>query len=101
MLVLSAPAAFFLHVFYGKALFLALSLWAYLFALKRNWIGVGILLALLTAARLPALLVIGLCGLEYLHSYSWNLKKAFNKNILWFLLAPPRLHSLRTLFICY
>lgn len=88
MLVLSAPAAFFLHVFYGEALFLALSLWAYLFALKRNLIGVGIFLALLTAARLPALLVIGLCGLEYLRSYNWNLKKAFNKNILWFLLAP-------------
>ena len=88
LLVLSAPAAFFLHVFYGEALFLALSLWAYLFALKRNWVGVGVILALLTAARLPSLLIIGLCALEYLRSYGWSIKKAFNKHLLWFLLAP-------------
>lgn len=50
--------------------------------------GVGVILALLTAARLPSLLIIGLCALEYLRSYGWSIKKAFNKHLLWFLLAP-------------
>jgi len=88
ILLLSAPAAFFMHVFYGEAIFIALSFWAYYFSLKKNWLGVGILLAVLTASRLPSILIVALCGLEYLHSYSWNLKKAFNKNLFWFLLAP-------------
>jgi len=87
-LFLSAPAAFFLHAFYSEAVFVALAFLAYLFALRRNWLGVGILLAILTSSRLPAILIIGLCGLEYLRSYSWNIKKALNKNILYFLLAP-------------
>jgi len=88
LLLLSAPAAFFMHAFYGEAIFIALSFWAYYFALKKNWLGVGILLAVLTSSRLPAILIVALCGLEYLRSYSWNIKEAFNKKLLWFLLAP-------------
>ena len=87
-MVLAAPAAFFMHVFYSEAVFMAVSLWAYYFALKRQWLGVGILLAVLSAARLPALLIIALCGLEFLRAYDWNLKKVFNKNLLYFLLVP-------------
>jgi len=87
-MVLAAPAAFFMHVFYSEAVFMAISLWAYYLALKRQWLGVGILLAVLSAARLPALLIIALCGLEFLRAYDWNLKKVFNKNLLYFLLAP-------------
>jgi len=88
VLLLSAPAAFFMHTFYSEAIFVALSFWAYYFALKRNWLGVGILLAILTSSRLPSILIVALCGLEYLRSYDWNIKKALNKKILWFLLAP-------------
>ncbi|MFZ1301799.1 MAG: hypothetical protein WAQ27_04485 [Candidatus Microsaccharimonas sp.] len=88
ILLLSAPAAFFLHVFYGEAIFIALSFWAYLFALKRQWLIMALLLGLLTASRLPALLIIGLCGLEYLRSYHWKIKDAFNKNVLYFLFVP-------------
>lgn len=87
-LVLSAPAAFFMHVFYSEAVFMALSFWAYYYALKRNWLGVGILLALLTAARLPSILVIALCGLEFMRAYDWKWRQFFNKNVLYFLLAP-------------
>lgn len=87
-LILCAPTAFFLHVFYSEAVFMALSLWAYLFALKRNWLGVGILLAVLTATRLPSVLILALCGLEFLRAYNWKPKQFFNKNALFFLLAP-------------
>lgn len=87
-LLLSAPAAFFMHVFYSEALFIALSFWAYYFALKRRWFGVGILLALLTATRLPSVLIVALCGLEFMRAYDWNIKKIFNKNLLLFLLVP-------------
>jgi len=87
-LVLCAPAAFFMHVFYSEALFMALSFWAYIFALRRNWLYMGILLAVLTSVRLPSILIIGLCGLEFMRAYDWNIKKIFNKKILYFLLAP-------------
>jgi hypothetical protein len=84
ILFLCAPAAFFLHVFYSEATFIALGFWAYYFALQKRWPLVGILLAVLTAARLPSILFIALCGLEFLRCHSWRI----NKNILWFLLAP-------------
>ena len=85
---LSFPSAFFLHVFYSEALFIAVAFWAYWWALEKKWRYVGMLLAVLTAARLPSLLFVALCGLEYLRAYHWDIKRALNKNILWFLLAP-------------
>lgn len=87
-LFLLSPAAFFLHQFYGEAIFAAIGFWAYAFSLHKKWLYVGILLAFLTASRLPSLLFIGLCGLEYLRSYNWKVQKALNPNILYFLLAP-------------
>ena len=87
-LFLCFPAAFFMHVFYGEAIFVALGLWAYLFALQRRWWVVGALLAVLSAARLPAVLFMALCALEYLRTYSWKIRKALNPHALWFLLAP-------------
>lgn len=87
-LFLLSPAAFFLHQFYGEAIFAAIGFWAYAFALQKKWLYVGILLALLTASRLPSLLFVGLCGLEFLRAYDWNIKKALNPKILYFLLAP-------------
>jgi hypothetical protein len=83
-----SPAAFFMHMFYSEALFTAIALCAYLFALQRRWWLCGALLGILTAGRLPALLFVGLCGLEYLRSYGWNIKEAINKHILAFILAP-------------
>lgn len=88
LVLLSFPSAFFMHVFYTEALFIALGFGAYLFALKKNWKAVGILLALITAARLPGILFILLCGLEYLRVHEWNIKKALNQQIAWLLLAP-------------
>lgn len=87
-LFLASPAAFFLHQFYSEALFCALVFSAYYFALKQKWAVMAILLGISTAARLPALLFVGLCGLEFMRSYDWNVRKIWNKNLLWFLLAP-------------
>lgn len=85
---LASPAAIFLHFLYTEAIFCAIAFWAYLFALRREWWKMAILLAILTSARLPAILFIALCGLEYLRSYKWNIKKAINKNLLWFIVTP-------------
>jgi hypothetical protein len=87
-LALAAPAGFFFHVFYSESVFLALSVWAYLFALRKQWLPMAVLLAALTATRLPSVLVIALCGLEYLRAYGWNIKTALNRSVLAFLLVP-------------
>lgn len=88
LLLLIFPTAFFLHAFYGEAVFLALGCWAYYFALKRRWLFMAILLAFLSATRLPAILFIALCGLEFFRAYGWSIRKIFNKNLLYFLIAP-------------
>jgi Gpi18-like mannosyltransferase len=85
---ITSPVAIFLHMFYSEAIFCAIGFWAYLFALKRRWALVGITLAILTSARIPAILFVGLCGLEFMKTYEWNIKKIFNPKLLWFLLAP-------------
>lgn len=85
---LASPTAMFLHMFYSEAVFCAVAFWAYLFALRRQWGLMGSLLAVSTATRLPALLVVGLCGLEFMRAHGWSLKKIVNPNALWFLLAP-------------
>lgn len=87
-LVLSAPTAFFMHVFYSEALFMALGFWAYIYALRHKWLYMGIILAILTSARLPSLLIIGLCGLEFMRAYNWDFKKILNIKLLYFMLAP-------------
>lgn len=48
----------------------------------------GILLGLLTAARLPGVLFVGLCGLEYLRSCDWRLSRVGARPLVWFALAP-------------
>jgi Mannosyltransferase (PIG-V) len=87
-LFLAAPAAIFMHLFYTEAIFIALGFSAYAFALRGRWLLMAMSLAFLTAARLPALLFVGLCGLEYLRAYNWNIKQAVNRNLAYFLLAP-------------
>lgn len=88
MLFLTSPAALFLHFFYSEALFCAIGFWSYLFARQRQWWKMAVMLAILTAARFPAILFIGLCGLEFMRAYGWKVKKILNKNALWFLVTP-------------
>lgn len=84
---LTFPTAFFMHVFYSEALFCALAFWAYYFALRRRWLPMAILLAFLTAARLPSILFICLCFMEYLRAKQWKFTN-IDRNALYFLLAP-------------
>jgi len=91
---LAAPSAFFMHLFYGEALFVAIGFWAYAAALRQRWLLMGALLGLLTAARLPSLLFIGLCGLEYMRANQWDIKQIISPRLAYFLLAPVG-------FICY
>lgn len=89
LLFLASPAAFFLHMFYTEALFCAIAFWAYWFALERKWLQMALLLGLLTATRLPSLLFVGLCALEYVHAHHWSLRKTFqDKTVFLFLIAP-------------
>ena len=88
LLFLTFPTAFFMGQFYTEALFCALAFAAYYFALQKQWRTMAVLLAFLTATRLPSILVVGLCGLEYLRAHDWKLRQAFDKNLAWFLLAP-------------
>ena len=87
-LFLVSPAAIYLHMFYTEAMFCAIAFWAYWFALQRRWGYMALLLALLTSVRLPAILFIGLCALEFWRAHGWNIRKALNRQVLWFLLTP-------------
>lgn len=88
LFILAAPAAFFMHLFYTEAVFFCISAWAYLFSLQRRWWATSAMLALLTACRLPAILIVALCILEYLRAHDWNIKRSLNKDAYTFLLAP-------------
>lgn len=81
-LLLSAPSAYFLHVMYSEALFCAIAFWAYLFALRRQWVPMGLLLMPLTASRITAALFVGLCLLEFLRSRDW--RRVWSWHLLWF-----------------
>lgn len=87
-LFLASPAAIFLHMFYAEALFCALAFWAYLFALRRQWIYMALCLSLLATVKIPALLVIGLCGLEFARAHEWSIRKILNRNLLSFAIVP-------------
>ncbi|MFD5096671.1 mannosyltransferase family protein [Amycolatopsis thailandensis] len=81
---LTAPAAFFLHSFYSEAVFCALGFWAYLFALKRQWLWMGLCLIPLTASRITAAVFVGLCFLEFWRSAGWKPRGLLSWRVLWF-----------------
>ncbi|MEV4055495.1 mannosyltransferase family protein [Amycolatopsis sp. NPDC049688] len=81
---LTAPAAFFLHAFYSEAVFCALGFWAYLFALRRQWLWMGLTLIPLTASRITAAVFVGLCFLEFWRSKDWKLRGLLSWDLLWF-----------------
>lgn len=89
VVLLASPAAFFLHVFYSEAVFIAVAFWAYLFALKRQWLPMAILLAILTAARLPSILFVALCCMEYLRAHKWKLRSILESRTTLLLLLTP------------
>lgn len=88
LLLLSSPIAFIFHAFYTESLFLAISIWAFVFARRQLWWAMGVMLAISTATRLTGILVVGLCGLEYLRQRAWKPRRVLTPNLAWFLLAP-------------
>lgn len=89
LLFILSPAALFLHVFYSEAVFIAIGTWGYLFALKQRWGMMALCLMILTAARLPSVLFIALCGLEFLRTRQWRIKTVLsNTSLLWFFITP-------------
>jgi len=88
ILFLTSPAAIFLHFFYTEAIFCALAFWSYLFALRRQWWQMATFLALTAATRLPGILFVGLCALEFFRSYNWRPRQILNRHFLWFLITP-------------
>lgn len=81
---LTAPTAFFAHAFYSEAVFCALGFWAYLFALRRQWVFMGLTLIPLTATRITAVLFVGLCFLEFYRAKEWKLRGLLSWHLLWF-----------------
>jgi hypothetical protein len=87
-LFITSPAAIFMHFVYAEAIFCALAFWAYLFALRRQWWHMAVLLCLIAIVKVPALLVIGLCGLEFMRAHQWSVRKMLNRQALAFVLVP-------------
>ncbi len=89
IIFLLSPVAVFQNFFYTEALFCALTFSAYYYALKQKWSVMALLLVLVTATRLPGILVVGLCGLEYLRFHNWSIKNSLlDKRIFWFAVTP-------------
>lgn len=88
LIILCFPTAVYFHFFYTESLFCAITFGAFYMALKERWLLCCILLSFATATRLPAILFIGLCGLQYINSSNWNLKNIMKKELLYFIITP-------------
>jgi hypothetical protein len=69
---------------YSEALFCALGFWAYLFALRRQWVRMGLCLMPLTASRITAVLFVVLCLLEFFRAKNWRPRDLLSRHLLWF-----------------
>ncbi len=87
LIFLVFPTAYFMTAFYTEALFCTLGFGAFYFARRQNWALACLLLAGITATRLPGL-VFGLAVLvEYMSLKKFDYKR-FDRSLLWFLLVP-------------
>jgi len=66
LLLLAFPTAFFLGSFYNDSLFLALAVWSFYFAIKKNWLPAIILTALASATRVVGIALAAGVFVEYL-----------------------------------
>ena len=81
------PFAIFYSTIYTEALFLFLTIAAFYFSEKKNWLLVGLLACLASATRIFGIILFPVFLLVYLADRKFNLKK-IDKNILFILLAP-------------
>jgi len=81
------PFAIFYSTIYTEALFLFLTVAAFYFLEKRNWLLVGLFACLASATRIFGILLFVVFLLVYLSDKKFNLKK-IDKKLLFILLAP-------------
>ncbi|MGH7247577.1 MAG: mannosyltransferase family protein [Pseudomonadota bacterium] len=80
------PTAYFLHIGYTEALFLALVIGAFLAARTEHWLSAGILGGLASLTRVNGILLVAALGVEALHQL-WTIGRWRNR-WLWLLLVP-------------
>lgn len=82
------PTAFFLNVVYAESLFLFLSLAAFYYGLKKNFILAGIFGFFASLARITGILLFIPLIWEYFKNHNFKLKSVFNLKILPIFLIP-------------
>lgn len=86
-LLILFPTSFYFGSYYSESIFLALSVWSFYFARKKNWVLAGILGAFLTATRVVGIVIFPALLVEaYLQGKRFDYKK-----ILGLLLIPAGL----------
>jgi len=89
IMMMSAPTAFYFHLYYSEATYAAIGFWAYEFALARKFRNAFVLIAVLGAARLPFLLFLGLITLEFWRANEWRLGQTLKHPEARWLLTTP------------
>jgi hypothetical protein len=89
IMMMTAPTAYYFHLFYSEATYAAIGFWAYEFALQRKFRNAFLLIALLGLARLPFLLFLGLITLEFWRANDWRIGLAFKHREARWLFATP------------
>ncbi|ABS05567.1 hypothetical protein Krad_4104 [Kineococcus radiotolerans SRS30216 = ATCC BAA-149] len=90
LLFLAGPSAFFLAAVYTESVFCALTFAAFHHARRQHWGRACALLALLTASRSPAVVVVLAVLVEYLTRPGARGHRV-DRRVLWFLLTPAGL----------
>lgn len=97
LFLLTFPTAFFFNAVYTESLFLFLSLASIYYALKKKYWQAGLIGFLASLTRVTGILLAVPIGWEYLKEKDFNIKAAFEKNILPLFLMPLGTF----LFFCY
>jgi Gpi18-like mannosyltransferase len=81
------PFALFFSAAYTESLYLALAVWAFVFARQRRWVLACLLAGLCAATRVPGVLVGAALAIEYLNQKGFS-RRALDRDALAFLLVP-------------
>lgn len=71
-----APTAFYFSALYTESLYLMLSVIAFYYARRGNWLLASFAGAFLSATRIIGILILGAVGLEWLRAHGWTLATA-------------------------
>lgn len=81
------PFSFFFLSLYTESLFLLLIIASFYYARQGKWVVACILACLVSAVRLPGLLIAPALLVEFLYQKNWSFKKSMPQ-LLWLLIAP-------------